>query len=55
MKILLIEDSVDKRKNILASLKEFEDNFDVLTKESVRGALDALESESFDLILLDMS
>lgn len=55
MKILLIEDSFDKKKNILASLEKFDPKMDILPKESVRGALDAIESETFDLILLDMS
>jgi CheY-like chemotaxis protein len=56
MKILLIEDSYDKKKIIIESLERYDSSFIVTTKESVRGALDIIESdEKFNLILLDMS
>jgi CheY-like chemotaxis protein len=56
MKILLVEDSEDKRSNILKALSRYDSHFEVVSKESVRGALGTIDSdEKFDLILLDMS
>jgi CheY-like chemotaxis protein len=56
MKILLVEDSSDKKKIILESLSRYDSSIETTWKESVRGALDVIDSEEhFDVILLDMS
>ncbi len=56
MKILLVEDSHDKRDNIAELLKKSHNPTTIHIEESVRGAIEQIDSnEVFDLILLDMS
>lgn len=56
MKILLVEDSHDKRDNIIDVLTHFSNLIQFHIEESVRGAIERIDSdEKFDLILLDMS
>ena len=56
MKILIVEDSKDKRDNIIRAVEKHNINVSIDICESVRGAIEAIDSDnSFDLILLDMS
>jgi CheY-like chemotaxis protein len=57
MRILLVEDQLDKREKIKEFLNSNAPNSNVITdKESLRGALkELISNQSFDLILLDMS
>ena len=56
MKVLLVEDSNDKRNMITDALNHYESGIKIELEESVRGAIDRVDSvEQFDLILLDMS
>ncbi|MCG6272544.1 response regulator [Vibrio vulnificus] len=56
MKVLLVEDSNDKRNLIKDVLIQNPIDIDINIEESVRGAIDRIDSdEKFDLILLDMS
>ncbi|MGK0272782.1 MAG: CheY-like chemotaxis protein [Cocleimonas sp.] len=56
MKVLLVEDSTDKRKIINDVITKFVNDLDLDWVESVRGAIDRIDSEEkFDLIILDMS
>lgn len=56
MRVLLVEDSHDKRDNIVDVLNQFHIPIAIKIEESVRGAIEQIDSnEIFDLILLDMS
>lgn len=56
MKVLLVEDSADKRKIITDVVLKLVRNLEIDWVESVRGAMDRIDSdEKFDLVLLDMS
>ncbi|PNH83413.1 response regulator [Vibrio diazotrophicus] len=56
MKVLLVEDSNDKRNQIKDVLNQFPMDININVEESVRGAIDRIDSdEKFDLLLLDMS
>lgn len=57
MKILLIEDQVDKKQQIMKFLNDYyNDNPDIVCYESLRGSLRAiLIDSSYDYILLDMT
>ncbi|MBL4238630.1 response regulator [Vibrio fluvialis] len=56
MRVLVVEDSNDKRNQIKNVLTQLSIDIDVNIEESVRGAIDRIDSnEKFDLILLDMS
>lgn len=56
MKVLLVEDSNDKRNLIKDVLIHISININIDIVESVRAAIDKIDSdEKFDLILLDMS
>jgi len=53
--ILLVEDEAPKRTHIEAFLRDLERNIVIREAMSVTSALDLLESELPDLVLLDMS
>ena len=57
MKILIIEDDMDKSAKIITFLKqEFIDNLEIQERHSLRSGLkELIQGESYDLILLDMS
>ncbi|QDZ89817.1 hypothetical protein D0436_04635 [Shewanella decolorationis] len=56
MKILLVEDSADKRKIITDVVYKLIKKLNIDWVESVRGAMDRIDSdEKFDLVILDMS
>lgn len=55
MRILLIEDEDPKRRHIETFIRELMPTVDFRTARSFNSAVDALESELPDLVLLDMS
>lgn len=55
MKILIVEDEEPKLRHIQDFLKEILPSAGLVSARSVRSAISAFESDSFDLILLDMS
>ncbi|CAH0527968.1 response regulator [Vibrio sp. 2026] len=56
MKILLVEDQLDKKENILNFIESIFSDFEVSDCSSLRGALrEIVSNNNYDLILLDMS
>jgi CheY-like chemotaxis protein len=55
MRVLLIEDEDPKRRHILAEFRRIVADASVAVAKSVTSALDAIERERPDLLLLDMS
>lgn len=55
MNILLVEDEYPKRQNIQKFLEKLPVEFNIRFAQSVNSALDELESEIPDLMILDMS
>lgn len=55
MKILLVEDEYPKRQNILNFLKGLKLDLEISFANSANSALDSIDSEIPDLMILDMS
>lgn len=55
MRMLMVEDEVPKQRHIASFLDEFVQNLDLYVARSVNSAVEILEAQSFDLMLLDMS
>jgi len=55
MKILIIDDTPNKIKNLEKTIKEYSSDFIIEKRESYQTGYNALKSDSFDLVLLDMS
>ncbi|WP_336026040.1 hypothetical protein [Acinetobacter pittii] len=55
MKILLVEDEYPKRQNILNFLESLNLDLDISFANSANSALDAIDDEIPDLMILDMS
>lgn len=55
MKILVVEDDDTKRERVCELITQTEPAAVIVHARSLRGAEDALETEPFDLVVLDMS
>jgi DNA-binding NarL/FixJ family response regulator len=55
MRILLIEDDINKMRRIAAEIREFCGEAEIIESRSYRSGLQALMSDSFEFVLLDMS
>ncbi|PFR16718.1 MULTISPECIES: response regulator [Bacillus] len=55
MKVLIIEDDQNKKKQILSFLEEAFKNVSIVDKHSYKSGLKEVVSKQYDLILLDMS
>jgi CheY-like chemotaxis protein len=55
MRILIVEDEDPKLRHILNYLKSSEPSHEISLARSVRSALEALEDDAPDLVILDMS